>query len=136
MRSTKVFAAIAVLALAGIACSSSDNGGAVQTPPPSSPAASSSSPGAAPIAVSATQDLKFVPATITVKAGTQVKWTVTGSVPHTVTSPEPGTQGVTFDSNTLNEGQSFSFTFATPGTFHYYCKIHGQSMSGTITVTS
>jgi len=136
MRTIKILSAIAVLAVAGIACSSTDNGGAVNTPPPSSTAASSSSPGAAAIAVSATDNLVFVPASVTVKAGTTIKWTVTGTVAHTVTSPEPGTQGVTFDSGTLNQGQSFSFTFPTAGTYHYYCTVHGKSMSGTVTVTS
>ena len=136
MRTIKVLSVVAVLAVTGIACSSSDNGGAVNTPPPSTPAASSSSPGAAPIAVSATDALAFTPPSLTIKVGTTVKWTVTGSVPHTVTSPEPGTQGVTFDSGTLNQGQSFPFTFTTAGTYHYYCKIHGKQMSGTITVTS
>jgi len=140
MRTLKVFAAVAVLATAGIACSSSDNGGAVQTPPPSSssPAAGQSSPAAgAPFAVAMTDGLKYVPASATVKAGTQVKWTVTGTAAHTVTSPTPSTQGITFDSGTLNQGQDFSFIFTVPGTYHYYCKVHGASvMSGTITVTS
>ena len=135
MRTLKVLGVVAVLAATGIACSSSDNGGAVNTPPPSStpPAAS---PSSASIGISATDALTFVPNDTTIKAGTTLKWTVTGTIAHTVTSPEPGTQGVTFDSGTLNQGQSFSFTFTTAGTYHYYCKIHGKSMSGTITVTS
>ena len=139
MRTLKVFAAVSVLAVAGIACSSSDNGGAVQTPPPSSssPAASvSQSAQAGLVNVSATDALKFDPPTVTVKKGTEVKWTVTGTVAHTVTSPAPGTQGITFDSGNLNQGQTYKVLFTVPGTYHYYCKIHGASMSGTVTVTS
>ena len=29
-----------------------------------------------------------------------------------------------FDSGTLNPGQTFSFTFAKPGTYFYECTIH------------
>jgi len=33
-------------------------------------------------------------------------------------------------------GQSYSLTFTAPGTYSYYCIIHGPMMSGTITVTA
>ena len=65
-----------------------------------------------------------------IPVGTQVTWINDDSAPHTATSDT----GV-FDSGTLNQGQSFSFTFETAGTFPYFCTIHGkQSMSGTIQV--
>jgi plastocyanin len=127
MRSLKVLAAIAVLTAAGVACSGSDNGGAIQTPPPSSTPTGSTGK------VSATSNIKFVPPSITVKVGEPVVWTVVGSIPHDVKA----SSGATFNSGTLNEGQTFTQTFSTPGTIHYFCTIHGASlMSGTITVTS
>jgi plastocyanin len=135
MKTLKILGAIAILAAAGFACSSStDNGGAVQTPPPSrSAAAACPSPVGATFNVAANAALKFAPPNITVKACQVVKWTVVGNVAHTVT----GEQGATFDSGTLNEGGTFTQSFSTPGTIHYFCKIHGASvMSGTITVTS
>jgi len=127
MRTLKILAAVAVLAATGIACGGSDNGGAIQTPPPSS---TSTTPAGK---VSATSDIKFVPASITVKVGEPVIWTVVGPVPHDVKA----SSGATFKSGTLNEGQTFTQTFNTPGTIHYFCTIHGAAlMSGTITVTS
>jgi len=72
----------------------------------------------------------FEPATIRVKAGDAVVWMHKDSAPHTVTSvsgPE------SFDSGTLNKGQTFSQTFTTPGTYEYECSIH-PSMQGTVIV--
>jgi plastocyanin len=67
---------------------------------------------------------------LVVPVGTTVTWVNNDSVPHTATSDT----GV-WDSGTLAPGQSFSFTFNTPGTFSYFCMIHGrQSMSGVIQV--
>ena len=80
----------------------------------------------------ANASLKFVPANITVKPCQLVIWTVVGAVLHTVTAKS----GATFDSGNLNEGGTFTQAFATPGTIHYYCKIHGAAMSGIITVSS
>jgi plastocyanin len=127
MRTLKVFAACAVLAAAGVACSSSDNGGAIQTPPPSSSSTQNA------VKIDANSAIKFVPAAVTAKVGQPVVWTVVGSTPHSVKA----SSGATFDSGTLNEGQTFTQTFNSPGTIHYFCTIHGASlMSGTITVTS
>ena len=126
MRTLKILAAIAILTGAGVACGGSDNGGAIQTPPPSSSAANGAT-------IDANASLKFAPPTLTVKAGTTVTWKVVGAIPHSVKASSGGT----FDSGTLQEGQTFSQTFSTPGTIHYFCTIHGAAiMSGTITVTS
>ena len=68
---------------------------------------------------------------MTVAAGTVVTWTNTDSIAHTSTSDS----GV-WDSGTLAPGQSYSYTFSSPGTFPYHCAIHGAaSMSGVIQVT-
>jgi plastocyanin len=84
------------------------------------------------------QNIAFNPANITIHVGQQVVWVNNDSVPHTTTSgscsggtctPSPG-----WDSGTLNAGQSFSHTFTTAGTFPYFCRIHGASMQGTVTV--
>ncbi len=45
-----------------------------------------------------------------------------------------GVSGVQFESKRLANGGTFDFTFATPGTVHYYCQIHGPTMSGTVIV--
>ena len=77
------------------------------------------------------QNIAFNPSALTVTVGTMVTWTNDDSTNHTVTFTD--ISGV--DSGTLTRGQTFSYTFTTAGTFHYYCKVHGASvMSGTVTV--
>ncbi|HKQ68565.1 MAG TPA: plastocyanin/azurin family copper-binding protein [Polyangiaceae bacterium] len=67
---------------------------------------------------------------LVVAPGTTVRWVNQDSVAHTATSDS----GV-WDSGTLTQGQSFNFTFTTPGTFPYHCTIHGAaSMSGVVVV--
>ena len=73
-------------------------------------------------------DFGFVQDSITVAPGTTVTWTNTGQAPHTVTADSGA-----WTSETLENGESFSFTFSKPGTFTYHCKIHPK-MIGTIIV--
>nr|BAL59338.1 hypothetical protein HGMM_OP3C493 [Candidatus Acetothermum autotrophicum] len=75
-------------------------------------------------------DFAFSPKTITVPVGTTVRWTNTGSAPHTVTSTSSPRA---FDSGTLNSGETFQHTFTTAGQFPYRCTIH-PSMTGTVIV--
>ena len=70
----------------------------------------------------------FNPQEITVKAGTTVVWLNHDDIPHTVTS---STQA--FKSKALDTDDKFSYTFATPGTFKYFCALHPH-MTGTIVV--
>jgi plastocyanin len=72
-------------------------------------------------------DFGYMPAAATVSVGTQITWTNTGAVPHTVTF-EDGP-----DSGLLESGGTFQHTFETAGTFGYICTIH-PAMTGTITV--
>lgn len=73
-------------------------------------------------------DRAFNPVSLTVSAGTIVKWTNKDGVAHTVTS----TTGL-FDSGTIPNGGTYTFTFATPGTYTYYCVIH-PDMAGVVIV--
>jgi plastocyanin len=72
----------------------------------------------------------FSPQVLTVKVGDTVTWTNSDSAGHTVTSTTPA--GV-LASGTLQNGQTFSFTFTKAGKFDYHCAIH-PSMTGTIVV--
>ena len=77
---------------------------------------------------------KFVPADISITAGTTVVWTNKDAVKHTVSEDS----GV-FDSGTLDKGGTFSRKFDTAGSVSYFCKFHGspgQGMFGHITVTA
>jgi plastocyanin len=76
----------------------------------------------------------FQPNPITITVGTTVQWTdATSSTSHTATADDGS-----FDSGTVNGGQTFSFTFTKTGTFGYYCRFHGSpdgsGMAGTIIV--
>lgn len=70
----------------------------------------------------------FKAPTLTVKPGTTVTWTNGDDIPHTVVSKT----GV-FRSKVLDTGDRFSFTFAKPGSFGYFCSLHPH-MTGTIIV--
>ncbi len=84
----------------------------------------------APPRVSVTiQGFAFSPATVTVKKGTTVVWTNNDSVGHTVTGGERGPT-----SRLLGQGETYSFTFDTSGTFGYQCSPH-PSMRGSVIVT-
>ncbi len=79
-------------------------------------------------------DFAFTPATLTVQAGDTVVWTNHGAVAHTVTADDGS-----FNSGTINPGQTFSHTFATATTVPYHCAFHGAAggvgMAARITVT-
>lgn len=84
----------------------------------------------ATVAVAVVQNFEFSPATITISKGQTVTWTNMDSAPHTITS----TTGV-FDSGTLNQGQTFSYTFNNTGTFEYSCTVHPSIPHGKVIVT-
>ena len=70
----------------------------------------------------------FEPARLTVKAGTTVTWTNRDDIPHTVASKDR-----LFKSQALDTDETYSFTFATPGEYSYFCSLHPH-MTGTIVV--
>jgi len=81
------------------------------------------------------RDNLYDPATLTVNVGRPVVWRSEGTNQHTVTSGSPTVQpGVLFESGPLTNGGGFQFTFNAPGTFPYFCRIHGVAHTGTITV--
>jgi len=74
------------------------------------------------------QGIAFNPATITVAAGTTITWTNKDPITHTVTSDSK-----LWDSGSVGPNGTFSFTFATAGTFPYHCNVH-PSMTASVTV--
>ena len=75
------------------------------------------------------QDNQFVAATVRVASGGTVRWTWRGGSPHNVTFADGPT------SATQSNG-TFERSFETAGTHRYHCTVHGQSMSGTVTVVA
>jgi plastocyanin len=74
----------------------------------------------------AIQNFAFNPSSLTIKVGTTVIWKNLDSVPHKIKSD-------TFNSDVLNNGDTFSFKFDNKGTYNYSCAIH-PFMQATITV--
>jgi plastocyanin len=58
---------------------------------------------------------------LVVEVGQTVRWTNHDSVPHTVTTTKGPKK---FDSGTLEQGDSWSYTFTAAGTYEYYCAVH------------
>jgi plastocyanin len=73
-------------------------------------------------------NFSFTPATLTVKAGTQITWTNGDDIPHTVVSDDQ-----TFKSKVLDTDEKFTFTASKPGTYSYFCSIHPK-MTGKVVV--
>jgi plastocyanin len=78
--------------------------------------------------VVAITDFAFSPASLDIGIGTTVTWTNEDSTQHTATAGDGS-----FDSGALAQGDTFSHTFDTAGTYDYICKIH-PNMKATITV--
>ena len=90
----------------------------------------------APGSSSPSNGKSFEPASITVSAGTTVKWENKDTTLHTVTSgsAEAGDSGKVFDSSYLGAGKEFEHKFDTAGTFDYYCTLH-PFMKGKVVVS-
>jgi plastocyanin len=65
-------------------------------------------------------DNVYSPGTLTVTRGTVVTWSQDGQRPHTVTADDDS-----FNSGVLRTGATFDRELNTPGTFLYYCELHG-----------
>ena len=70
----------------------------------------------------------FGPPELSVAVGTTVKWVNHDDIPHSVVEKNKG-----FRSKALDTDDAFSFTFASAGTFEYFCGLHPH-MVGKITV--
>jgi plastocyanin len=107
--------------------------------------------GSEPGTITMTEDLRFDPQEITVRAGETVTWTNTSSVPHTVTAySDSAPPDLYFSSgNASSEEQArdriadeliqpdetFSFTFEETGSYEYFCIPHeGVEMIGRVIV--
>ncbi len=121
-----VLLVIAALLISG--CAHEQQANEPSSNQPAAPPESSlpaSSPPAAPAESAKTHsiDIKsfaFSQLTLTVKMGDTVVWTNKDSAGHTVTSDS----GNELNSGTLSNGQSYSHTFNTAGTFEYHCAPH------------
>ena len=72
-------------------------------------------------------DFDFAPRVITIPAGTKVTWINDGPTEHTVADKD-----VTWSSDILQAGQSYSHVFTTPGTVTVICTLHPEMISTVI----
>jgi plastocyanin len=98
-------------------------------------------------------DNSFSPSPLNVTAGTTVAWIQNGRRPHEVRSPSglfashPGCAAAGTEATPvpgcMSQGDEFRFTFTEPGTYAYYCRMHGfadsqgqvTGMTGRVIVT-
>ncbi len=111
---------LALLLVVGVGVSSCGGGDPASPTPSPTPAPSTSNQ------ISVGDDF-FSPAATTVSTNTTVTFTWNGRNSHNVAFDD-GVKSATQVSGT------YSRTFTAAGKYHYICEIHGQAMSGTITV--
>jgi plastocyanin len=83
-----------------------------------------------PVATTEVQMVKsyrFDPKVIEINAGDTVTWTNEDNFTHTV---EVDGQR----DHKVEQGDSFSIKFDTPGTYHYVCTLHSKDMDGEVIV--
>jgi plastocyanin len=76
-------------------------------------------------------DNTFRVADIEVSAGTEVWWTNNGRNDHNVL-PVDGAQDWGVDTEDFTPGDEYRYVFDTPGTYLYYCSIHGTETAGMV----
>jgi plastocyanin len=69
----------------------------------------------------------FAPQELTVAVGTTVKFVNHDDIPHTVVEKK-----LSFRSKALDTDDSYSYTFATAGSFDYFCSLHPHMVGKTI----
>ena len=112
---------VAVLALA--ACGGGGGGDKDSTAP------AGGGPGAGPGSVKIA-NFEFKPQKVVVKPGTTVKWTNADSTIHDIKDTSPLASPA---SPSMSKGDTFTITYAQPGTYSYVCGIHPY-MIGTVEV--
>ena len=77
--------------------------------------------------VTMVKSYRFDPKVIEIEAGQTVSWTNEDNFTHTV---EVDGQ----EDHKVEQGESFSIKFDTPGTYHYVCTLHSKDMDGEVIV--
>lgn len=78
-------------------------------------------------------NMRNTPETLSIRVGDAVRWMnqETSDVAHTVTCDHPADPSAgSWDSVTLDPGQSFTYTFRQSGEFRYGCTLHNSPSAG------
>jgi plastocyanin len=75
-------------------------------------------------------DNYFVPEQVTVTEGSEVVWTNEGRNQHNIIPAD----GTPFEAETADfePGETYRWKASVPGTYRYYCSIHGTATAGMI----
>src|SRR4051812_30386182 len=97
--------------------------------------------GASETVTSSTTCCTYSKPSFTVDAGTVGSFQdQTTGIPHTVPASDDGPdKKPLFDTGTVSSGQTAAVNgtqFLAPGTYHFFCEIHGPSMSADLIVTA
>ncbi|MCZ7529147.1 MAG: plastocyanin/azurin family copper-binding protein [Acidimicrobiia bacterium] len=88
------------------------------------------------VAVAATDNV-FNPETVTVSAGTTITWANGGRNDHNIVDASEGWTDADpapfeVDAVAFTPGDEYTFTVDEPGTYAYYCSLHGTPTGGMI----
>jgi plastocyanin len=88
-----------------------------------------------PLVISVTDNL-FEPSPATARVGQHVVWEQHGGNQHNIVAVDAG--GPNVSAEDFVAAGKFDYVFAAPGTYRYYCTIHGtkrgKGMAGSITI--
>lgn len=104
-----------LLAASGSACTGDDKPGAA---------------GGGSVVTVEAKDNRFDPATIEIDVGTTVRWVNVGRNSHNVLDIESEEFGVA--TSKFGPGKVYTHRFDTPGTFAYWCSLHGSRTRGMV----
>jgi plastocyanin len=106
------------------------NGGAEGSPVSFSATVAAPGGGPSPVEIQLRDDggnNRFEPASVTIPVGTTVTWRWAGGFHNVVPTGNPAFTG---SGAPVSPPSTFSQTFASPGTYLYYCLVHGTPSSG------
>ncbi len=98
------------------------------TPAPATAATAVPAPAPSPVSTIHIKNFAYVPDTVTIHPGQTVRFIEDDETPHTVTAMDHS-----YDSGNLSQKDTWKHTFATEGTYKYFCAYHPY-MKGTVNV--
>lgn len=124
----RILSVLALLALVAVGCGGDDGGGAAGGGDADDVAAEAELLEGDAVEILAV-DNAFQPEAARIAAGTEVTWVNNGRNDHNVI-PEDEDAEWRVDADAFAPGDEASFTFDEPGTYRYYCSIHGTIDAG------
>ncbi len=124
-------ATIAVVAALAVSCGDDDDATPTAAPTATTEATSGGIKLPAGVTTVTISDNKFTPLSLQLPVGTTVTWDWSGRNPHSVVG--------SWDDAEVHSPQqkgsgTFQFKFEHQGIFEYHCGVHGEAMSGTVTI--